>query len=595
MMKKLFILFFLFCGISFGQYSVRSHYLKDPKNVIGYVDSCAKFWLKAYDSNNGGFFTNINRTGGIAWNRNKDMMSQARDAYGFTRAYMLTGNRQYLEMARRALDFMYAHAWDKTNGGWFNEMSETGAPLNAQSNKTAFNQHYALLGSSAYFEATGDSLDWNWLMKGYSNNESRLWDNRAGFEGYFDQATANWGIKDGKSFNATVDAITTHALYLYLMTKDEKYLSKMLKIADDNIMKFLVPSMDNQKIGFAEVYNSQWGVNTNETMTIMGHVLKTAWCLGRIHQLSPNEKYVEAGKKLVQNVLDKGYDHQYGGPYKDFNRVTGQMLMWGADTAKAWWQMEQAIMAGLEMYDITQDSRYLKMADESLDFYMKYFVDHQYGDVYTDRLKKGGAVPGWGDGKGSGTKAAYHSVETGYYVYLYGNLFFKNEPVTLYYNFQPAAAERNISLYPLAIADNRLKILSVIKDGTDYKNFSAENRTVNIPAGEGGEYKVTFVRGDYTGVLADNDGKPTDFALDQNYPNPFNPSTTIGYQLAQSSEVELKVFDILGREVATLVKGLMPAGSHSAVFSAGDLSSGIYLYRLKAGNSVITRKMVYMR
>jgi hypothetical protein len=73
---------------------------------------------------------------------------------------------------------------------------------------------------------------------------------------------------------------------------------------------------------------------------------------------------------------------------------------------------------------------------------------------------------------------------------------------------------------------------------------------------------------------------PREVALAQNYPNPFNPTTAISYQLIAISFVTLKVFDLLGREVATLVDGRMEAGTHTAVWNASGFASGVYFYRL---------------
>jgi hypothetical protein len=88
---------------------------------------------------------------------------------------------------------------------------------------------------------------------------------------------------------------------------------------------------------------------------------------------------------------------------------------------------------------------------------------------------------------------------------------------------------------------------------------------------------------------------PTEFSLSQNYPNPFNPSTTINYQLPTFSFVSLKVYDILGREVATLVNEEKKAGYYSVEFNANKLSSGIYFYRMQAGKYVETKKLLLMK
>ena len=88
---------------------------------------------------------------------------------------------------------------------------------------------------------------------------------------------------------------------------------------------------------------------------------------------------------------------------------------------------------------------------------------------------------------------------------------------------------------------------------------------------------------------------PAVFALSQNYPNPFNPTTVIGYSIASASHVSLKVFDLLGREAAVLVNTQQVPGSYSAAFDASRLSSGVYFYRLDAGNFSDAKKLSIMK
>jgi photosystem II stability/assembly factor-like uncharacterized protein len=85
-----------------------------------------------------------------------------------------------------------------------------------------------------------------------------------------------------------------------------------------------------------------------------------------------------------------------------------------------------------------------------------------------------------------------------------------------------------------------------------------------------------------TGIAENSDGIPTDFSLLQNYPNPFNPSTMFRFQLPVSGKVSLKLFDVLGREVATIVNEELPAGSYERQWNAGTLASGMYMFRLQA-------------
>jgi len=89
--------------------------------------------------------------------------------------------------------------------------------------------------------------------------------------------------------------------------------------------------------------------------------------------------------------------------------------------------------------------------------------------------------------------------------------------------------------------------------------------------------------------------KPGRFELYQNYPNPFNPTTVISFELAVSSYTTLKVYNVLGNEVATLVNGKMPAGRYTVEFDGEALQSGVYFYRLQAGNFSETKKLLLLK
>jgi hypothetical protein len=100
---------------------------------------------------------------------------------------------------------------------------------------------------------------------------------------------------------------------------------------------------------------------------------------------------------------------------------------------------------------------------------------------------------------------------------------------------------------------------------------------------------------EYSNIIEVDAGAPKQFALEQNYPNPFNPTTTISYQLPVASQVSLKVYDVLGREVMTLVNGKQEAGVYNLSLNGATLSSGIYFYRLQSGNFVQTKKMMLVK
>ena len=131
---------------------------------------------------------------------------------------------------------------------------------------------------------------------------------------------------------------------------------------------------------------------------------------------------------------------------------------------------------------------------------------------------------------------------------------------------------------------------------TESKSYSFKDE--NLPAGK---YSYRLKQIDFDGTFEYSQevevevSSPNEFALYQNFPNPFNPSTKIKFVIPKSSFVNLKVFDILGSEVATLVNEERPAGEYEIEFNAGSLSSGIYLYKISSGDYSETRKLILMK
>ncbi len=142
---------------------------------------------------------------------------------------------------------------------------------------------------------------------------------------------------------------------------------------------------------------------------------------------------------------------------------------------------------------------------------------------------------------------------------------------------------------------------------TEISNYSLEDdltltHNLNLPAGSQGHtlhYRLKQIDLDgsftYSNEIEIEFENEMNFALEQNYPNPFNPATIISYQLSVNGFVSLKVYDVLGNEVRTLVNEYKPAGSYEAVFNASGLSSGIYYYQLKSGKFNQVKKMLLIK
>jgi len=177
-----------------------------------------------------------------------------------------------------------------------------------------------------------------------------------------------------------------------------------------------------------------------------------------------------------------------------------------------------------------------------------------------------------------------------------------NATVFSFYEYQLIAEDNNgdTLTYSLVTAPSWMSIDStngLIEGVPGIYSVGDTVVTVKVDDGYGGTDTQTYILHVHpeVGVDSENQLIPQQYALYQNYPNPFNPSTKIKFQIPENSFVTLKVYDVLGNEVATLVNQEKPIGSYNVEFDASSLPSGIYLYQLQAGNYFETKKMILLK
>jgi hypothetical protein len=157
---------------------------------------------------------------------------------------------------------------------------------------------------------------------------------------------------------------------------------------------------------------------------------------------------------------------------------------------------------------------------------------------------------------------------------------------------QEAESRKNTNLYNSGYIVNtngignkevKLKLEFKAEDFNAEINTLALKDTVQI-------YKQTYEQISYNGEEAIKD-----YDLSQNYPNPFNPTTTIKYQVLEDGAVSLKIYDILGNEIRTLVNEQKTTGRYEVKFDANDLASGVYIYRMKVNDFVSSKKLIMLK
>ena len=170
-----------------------------------------------------------------------------------------------------------------------------------------------------------------------------------------------------------------------------------------------------------------------------------------------------------------------------------------------------------------------------------------------------------------------------------------NSAIVLKAKYRDTTAHRNLWLFIDAVGTSSFRY--------DFADWMVEDSVglVNIIGEPGMTWHMTGaiidgkIIGTITGVKKQELIIPNHPSLFQNYPNPFNPSTEIRFSLPNQSHVSLKIFDLLGREIAVLANEVLEAGDHSVKWNAADAPSGIYFYRLEAGKFVETKKMILLK
>jgi mannose/cellobiose epimerase-like protein (N-acyl-D-glucosamine 2-epimerase family) len=619
-MKQIFVLTLVLCALNgHAEYEPKSPYLKDLSLNIEYIRNQADFFIPALDTIYGGFYCEIDRQGNIT-NNFKSILAMSQLAYAFSRAFMVTGDKIYLNLAHHALQFLYDYGWDQKNGGWYYVTDEEGNlpsidPWGSGYNdyKAAWPQHFTLVGIAAICDATGGLIDWSqeisnsasrtdvktdrdWLMAAENWLDEFMWDDRSGYEGYYFGTQLDGTNPWGKGYVPTVEGIPSHAITTYRLTQDARFKSRLVQSANI-ILKRLVAPMDDPdiKIAFPVFYDADWNLDLQAGyLNQVCWVLKTSLALAQIYAIDQDSDYKEAAQRLMLEIWRDCYDHENRVPNTVINWKTGEMDRFNKD----FWTMDQAIFCGMVNYSIADPDSVkdisLQMADESIDFFMNYFVDKEYGGTYNVVNQDGSYV--MDDGKGNNYKSGYQETELAYYTYLYGSLYYNGaHSVSLYYYFQAKDREQNFKLTPLAIQDENLIISGVTLDGTSFTNYDPNTRTITLAPGEGGTFHVTFKYLATSVKKAEKDNFVNRFELYQNYPNPFNSQTQIAFHLPTSTMIKVSIYNATGELVQVLYKGMKCVGDHRLTWQAQGLSSGIYLYKIESKEFTSTGKCLLLK
>lgn len=462
----------LFLILSF--YSCKPSRPEFPFREEGYwkkqgLEDIIPYWTQyAADREHGGFHTTLDRQ----WKPYGDSMRYpsmvARHLFGYSAAYLMSGDPAHLETAQELKDYLLNTAWDKAHGGFYDMLTVSGEA--ARANKNIFVQVYSITGLVMYYFITLDPEVLKYIREANSLLETKAWDPVSG--GYFDELNPDWTVVDSsKSFSSVITPVSGYLLYLYLATRDEVYLGQA-----ERIMNTVLDKMRDKDSGWIlESFDRDWNYKApppTVTEINTGHNIETAWMLLRLHLLHPNDRFEKEALSLAEAIHRSGLDTGSGVWFASHAKD----LSGGHADYSYWWIQEYGMMFDLCLYKGTGREEYLSLFDRGAAFWDKFYIDREYGDTYLGVFLDGRLKDGT---KANRFKASYHNMETSLLNYLYTALWVNRRPVQLH--FKITAARSGDLLYPLPIEDLDLIIKSVHLDGKVYTETDPARKAVRLP------------------------------------------------------------------------------------------------------------------
>jgi mannose/cellobiose epimerase-like protein (N-acyl-D-glucosamine 2-epimerase family) len=489
-----------------------SEYLFEKQDWwVKQVGSLGDFYLKSQfegrDVDYRNYRTMLHLSGAKKGDYRQETDTISRLVYGFATAFLMTGEDRYLEAAEKGTEYLRDHMrfvdMDEEIVYWYHGIdvagtreqkifaSEFGDDYDAI---PMYEQIYALAGPTQTYRATGDPRilsDIELTMKLF--DRFFLDRHRGGYFSHIDPITMDprsetlGRNRARKNWNSVGDHAPAYLINLALASGEARHLDFLVYTAD-TIEKYF-PDFDNSPFvneRFHEDWSHdlEWGWQQNRA--VVGHNLKIAWNLMRVHHVRPNDKYVALARKIADIMPPVGSDRQRGGWYDVMDRVTAPGQEYHRFTwhdRKAWWQQEQSILAYLILAGSLGEKEHLRHAREAAAFYNAFFLDHDDGAVYFNVL--GSGIPylvGTERFKGSHSMSNYHSSELCYLAAVYTNLLIAKQPLDLHFKPQPGAwKNRTLRVAPDFLPPGRVRIESVTADGQKYTDFAADKLTVKVP------------------------------------------------------------------------------------------------------------------
>ncbi|MFZ2955954.1 MAG: AGE family epimerase/isomerase [Candidatus Ozemobacteraceae bacterium] len=515
---------------------------EEPDWWINQIRALSDFYLKAQFPDGKIDFrqyrTNLKLDGDKRADGTQEADTISRLVYGFSSAYLLTGEDRYLEAAQAGTTYLrdnfrkpspdgtlWYHALEMIPGSDHPKKHLASTFLDDLGAIPLYEQIYALAGPVQNFRITGDPAimtDVDETMKFF---ETHFRDQeKGGFFSHIDPlrlSPLSPGLgknKARKNWNSIGDHAPAYLINYYLGRPDAA-AARLLNELGGLIVRHFPGEGESPFV--RERFKADWRPDESwgwqKDRAVIGHNLKIAWNLVRLYNLASDVSYLDLAERLGATLPSAGADRKRGGWFDVVERrlkpgTLFHRFVW--NDRKAWWQQEQAILAYLILAGVTGDAEALRLARESAAFYNLWFLDHDDGGVYYNVTADGlPYLRGDERQKGSHSMSGYHSFELCYLATVYTNLLIRNRPLDLYFKPVPGAFRDGLlRVAPDLLPPGRVRLSDVQIEGKPWLNFDPVRLTVRLPDSQTPvRVKVRLV--------------PTVATASLNLPEPLSPST----------------------------------------------------------------------
>ncbi|MGQ9620369.1 MAG: AGE family epimerase/isomerase, partial [Bacteroidales bacterium] len=341
---------------------------------------------KMPDDENKGFYGRVNFNNEIIPDAPKGGILNARILWTYSAAYRITKNTEYLNLARRAKDYIITYFIDREYGGAYYSLSAAGEPLDTR--KHTYTQAFFIYGFSEYYRATGDREALQEALNIFEMLEKNVLDNENG--GYFEAFSRNWtrlhdrmiGEKtpeDEKSMNTSLHILEAFAnLYrVYPEERIRKELNEMIEI-------FLNKIVDNKTGHLILFFDRNW--NGTSQIDSYGHDIESSWLLYEAAGLLKDKKLIDRVKELSIKIAEAAAEglQTDGSMATEKDKTTGHTT-----TNRSWWEQAETVVGYLNAYKLSGKEEFLNIAIKAWNYIDRFFVDKKSGGWYSSVTPEG--------------------------------------------------------------------------------------------------------------------------------------------------------------------------------------------------------------